>query len=216
MTEAEAGIGCPLSATYSVIPALRHQPELRRRVGAAHPLLRVRPSRRAGHAEVRRPRRHGHDREAGRLRCACQHHRGPAAERRRPRRRVRDHRAQVVLLDPDERRLPGPGSGRRRHLLLPLSALDAGRRAQQLPPPAAEGQARQPRKRLQRGRVRRRLGTAGRRGGRWSADDHRDGQPHEIGLRARQRRGDACRPRRGHPPRGASLDLRQDCWSSSR
>ena len=28
MTEAEAGIGCPLSATYSVIPALRHQPEL--------------------------------------------------------------------------------------------------------------------------------------------------------------------------------------------
>src|SRR4029078_12715973 len=28
MSEAEAGIGCPLSATYSVIPALRHQPEL--------------------------------------------------------------------------------------------------------------------------------------------------------------------------------------------
>jgi putative acyl-CoA dehydrogenase len=28
MTEAEAGIGCPLSASYSVVPALRHQPEL--------------------------------------------------------------------------------------------------------------------------------------------------------------------------------------------
>jgi putative acyl-CoA dehydrogenase len=28
MTEAEAGIGCPVSATYSVVPALRHQPEL--------------------------------------------------------------------------------------------------------------------------------------------------------------------------------------------
>jgi putative acyl-CoA dehydrogenase len=28
MTEAEAGIGCPLSATYSAIPALRKQPEL--------------------------------------------------------------------------------------------------------------------------------------------------------------------------------------------
>jgi putative acyl-CoA dehydrogenase len=27
-TEAEAGIGCPLSATYSAIPAIRHQPEL--------------------------------------------------------------------------------------------------------------------------------------------------------------------------------------------
>src|SRR3954447_2698907 len=28
MTEAEAGIGCPLSATYSAIPALRHQPDV--------------------------------------------------------------------------------------------------------------------------------------------------------------------------------------------
>ncbi len=28
MTEAEAGIGCPISATYSVVPALRNQPEL--------------------------------------------------------------------------------------------------------------------------------------------------------------------------------------------
>ena len=28
MTEAEAGIGCPLSATYSVVPALRNQPEI--------------------------------------------------------------------------------------------------------------------------------------------------------------------------------------------
>ncbi len=28
MTEAEAGIGCPLSATYSVVPALRRQPEI--------------------------------------------------------------------------------------------------------------------------------------------------------------------------------------------
>src|SRR4051812_31578225 len=28
MTQAEAGIGCPLSATYSAIPALRHQPDV--------------------------------------------------------------------------------------------------------------------------------------------------------------------------------------------
>jgi putative acyl-CoA dehydrogenase len=28
MSQAEAGIGCPLSMTYSVIPAIRHQPEL--------------------------------------------------------------------------------------------------------------------------------------------------------------------------------------------
>ena len=28
MSQAEAGIGCPISMTYSVIPALRTQPEL--------------------------------------------------------------------------------------------------------------------------------------------------------------------------------------------
>ena len=28
MSQAEAGVGCPISMTYSVIPALRTQPEL--------------------------------------------------------------------------------------------------------------------------------------------------------------------------------------------
>ena len=28
MSQAEAGIGCPISMTYSVVPALRTQPEL--------------------------------------------------------------------------------------------------------------------------------------------------------------------------------------------
>ena len=28
MSQAEAGIGCPISMTYSVVPALRNQPEL--------------------------------------------------------------------------------------------------------------------------------------------------------------------------------------------
>ena len=52
------------------------------------------------------------------------------------------------------------------HLLLPVAALDARRRAQPLPHPAAQGQARQPLQRLQRDRVPRRLGADGRRGGR--------------------------------------------------
>ena len=81
----------------------------------------------------------------------------------------------------------------RRPLVLPVSALDAGRRAQQLPPAAAEGQARQPRERLSEvefdGAWARLVGEEGA----GIADDHRDGQPHEIGLRARQRSRDAGR-----------------------
>ena len=73
--QVEAGVGCPISMTYSVIPALRTQPELaaeweprfmslclRRR--AAGP----RPGQEGGAV------RDGDDREAGRLRRARQHH----------------------------------------------------------------------------------------------------------------------------------------------
>ena len=135
-----------------------------RRVGAALPvaLLRRRTARpRAG--QDGRAVRHGDDREAGRLRRARQHHRRQAAERRRAGRRVRDHRAQVVLLGADVRRVPGPGAGRRGPFVLPAAALHARRRAQPVPHPAAQGQARQPLERLQRGRV----PTAPGRG--WSA-----------------------------------------------
>ena len=81
--------------------------------------------------------------------------------------------------------------------------------AQPLPPPAPEGQARQPLERVQRGRVRRRLGPDGRRGGPRRADDHRDGQPHAARLRARLDGRDAARRRAGDPPRRAPLRLRQ-------
>ena len=53
LSQVEAGVGCPISMTYSVIPALRKQPELAERVGAALPvaLLRRRAARpRAGQA----------------------------------------------------------------------------------------------------------------------------------------------------------------------
>ena len=106
-----------------------------------------------------------------------------AAQRRRPRRRVRDHRPQVVLVGADVRRVPRPRPGRRRALLLPDAALHSRRRAQRDPHPAAQGQARQPLQRLERGRVPRRLGADGRRGGPRRADDHRDGQPHPARLR---------------------------------
>ena len=107
------------------------------------------------------------------------------------------------------RRLPRPRPDRRRHLLLPDAALDARRRAQPLPHPAAQGQARQPLQRLQRGRVRRRLGADGRRGGPRRADDHRDGQPHPPRLRDRRRHRLPGRRRPGPPPHRPPLRLRR-------
>ena len=208
MSQAEAGIGCPISMTYSVIPALRTQPELAAEWEPRFLSATYDPANAPGAREGGRPGRDGDDREAGRHRRPRQHHRRPPGQRRRPRRRVRADRPQVVHVGAAVRRLPRPRPGRRRHLLLPLPALDAGRRAQPLPPAAAQGQARQPLQRLQRDRVRRRLGLAGRRGGRRGADDHRDGQPHPPRLRARRRHRDARRRRPGDPPRHPPLGLR--------
>ena len=90
-----------------------------RRVGAPAGGPGLRPPRRPRPREGRRHRRHGHDREAGRLRRAGQHHPGRA----RRRRRLAAHRAQVVLLGPDVRRVPdaGPGPG-----ACPASSCPAG------------------------------------------------------------------------------------------
>ena len=138
------------------------------------------------------------------------------AERRRARRRVRDHRPQVVLLGADVRRLPRPRPDRRRHLLLPDAALDARRRAQPLPHPAPQGQARQPLQRLQRGRV----PTAPGRG---MVGEEGRGVPTIIEMVNHTRldcvlggaTGDAGRSRAGDPPRRPPLRLRQDAGRSA-
>ena len=44
LSQAEAGTGCPISMTYSVIPALRRQPEVADDLGAALHLARLRPA----------------------------------------------------------------------------------------------------------------------------------------------------------------------------
>ena len=67
-THANAGVMCPISMTYSAVPALRVDPEIAGRVGAA--------------AARRRAVRHGDDREAGRLGRARQHHPRRAGRRR--------------------------------------------------------------------------------------------------------------------------------------
>ncbi len=209
-SQAEAGVGCPISMTYSGIPALRRQPEV---AAEWEPRLDV--------ARVRRPRpapgarqgggalRHGDDREAGRLGRPREHDGGDAAQRRRPGSRVRADRPQVVHVGADVRRVPRPRAGRGRALVLSHAPLHAGRRAQPDSDPAAQGQARQPLERVERGRVRRRLGADGRRGGARRADDHRDGQPHPPRLHARRRVGHARRGRQRDPPHRRPRRLRQ-------
>ena len=99
-SQVNAGVMCPVSMTYAAIPALRQNAEL---AAEWEPRL-TRPELRR-----RRPRRHGDDREAGRLGRARQHH--PAEPRGR--RHLRDHRPQVVLLLPPLRRLPDARPGAR-------------------------------------------------------------------------------------------------------
>ena len=92
LSQAEAGLGCPISMTYSVIPALRTQPELAAEWEPRFLSLDydARAASRAGE-KARRALRHGDDREAGRLRRAREHHDaaplnggGPGASTRSP------------------------------------------------------------------------------------------------------------------------------------
>ena len=114
----DAGHGCPISMTYAVVPALRANRELSAEL---EPLLTNRvydPVLRRPVGQAGSDRRDVDDREAGRLRRPCQHHQGRAGLRRLP----HADRAQVVHLGADVRRLPHPGSGARRTVLLPGAA----------------------------------------------------------------------------------------------
>ena len=125
------------------------------RAGTAPAGTRARCARPAVARQAGRHDRHGHDREAGRLRCARQHHGGGARPWRGARRRVPADRPQVVLLGADVRRPSGGGAhGRRRrpHLVLLRAALSRRRQQEPDPDPAAQGQARQPFQLEQRGR----------------------------------------------------------------
>ena len=109
-SQTEPGHGCPISMTYAAVPALRVDDDDRQGVDAGAGGDDVRPRDPAGRREGRRAGRHGHDREAGRLRRPGQRDRGPAD---RGRRRVHAARPQVVHLRADERRLPRAGAGAR-------------------------------------------------------------------------------------------------------
>ena len=202
---AEPGHICPISMTYAVVPALRYNPELAARLRAAADQPRIRPRAQGAADQGRHHRGHVDDREAGRLRRPRRHHAGHPQRRRQ----LQPDRAQVVHLGADVRRLPGARAGAGRAALLLPAAGAARRHPQPDVPAAAQGQARQPRQRLERGRVRRRHRVAGRRGGPRRADHHRDGQPHPAGLHAGQRDQHAHRSDPRHPPRPAPKGVRR-------
>ena len=54
-SQAEAGVGCPISMTYSVIPALRTQPELAAEWEPRFLSADLRPAQRPGAGEGRAP-----------------------------------------------------------------------------------------------------------------------------------------------------------------
>ena len=162
MTEAEAGIGCPLSATYSVIPALRHQPEIAaewepRILSSEYDPRDVpateKPGALAGMGMTEK--QGGSDVRANTTVARPLNGGGPGGEYV-----ITGHKWFFSIPMCDAFLILAQAE--RRSLLLPVPALDAGRRAQQLPSPAPQGQARQPRERVQRGRVRRGLGATGR------------------------------------------------------
>ena len=74
LMQAESGVGCPLSMTYSAIPALRKQPELAEEWEPRFLSLDYDERSLPADRQARRPLRDGDDREAGRLRRARQHH----------------------------------------------------------------------------------------------------------------------------------------------
>ena len=93
----EPGHVCPISATYAVVPSLRHNAELAK---VYEPLLTSRqydPELKLRHHQGRHHRDHVDDREAGRLGCAGRHHPGHTQRRRQ----LHPGRAQVVHLGND-------------------------------------------------------------------------------------------------------------------
>ena len=197
ISQAEAGHGCPISMTYAVLPALRHNAELTRDVEAG---LRSRtydfglrdPAGKAGliAGMAMTEKQGGSDVRANTTRAVEQPDRDLAADR-----------SQVVLLRADVGPVPRarPGRGCRSELLL-RTAGAARRRAQCLRPATAQGQARQPVERLGRGRVRRHRRPARRRARSGPEDHPRDGHDDPAGLRDRLGR----RATGGAGPGGAS------------
>lgn len=73
-SQVEGGHGCPVSMTYAAVPALRKSPKLAAEWEPLMTTLDYDPGLRQHGTKKGRALRHGHDRAAGRLRRALQHH----------------------------------------------------------------------------------------------------------------------------------------------
>ena len=96
VAQVENGHMCPITMTRAAVAALRRRARARQDADAEAHLAALRPDAAAVAGEDRHHARHGHDREAGRHRRARQHH-----ARRARRRRIPDHRPQVVHVGAD-------------------------------------------------------------------------------------------------------------------
>ncbi len=80
-SQTEPGHGCPISMTYAAVPALRADDAIAKEWTPAAGVAALRPRGAGPHRQARRARRHGHDREAGRLRRPGQRDAGPPDRR---------------------------------------------------------------------------------------------------------------------------------------
>ena len=197
--QVENGAQCPVTMTYAVVPALRAQPPTLARATGCRASCRTTTTRARCPVGEKRgallgmgmtEKQGGSDVRANTTRARTPTVAATGAS-------LPHHRPQVVLLGADVRRPPGARADRRGAAGLScffLPRFRARRHAQRDPHPAPEGQARQPLERVERGRVRRRRGLAGRRGRPRHADHPRDGQPHAARLRDRHAPA-SCAPR---------------------
>ena len=126
-------------------PGAALQPRVGRNLRAAAREPRIRPRAQSPGHQGRDHRGHVDDREAGRLRRARRDYAGHPQRRRQ----LQPHRAQVVHLRADVRRVSRARPGSRRLVVLLPAARTARRHPQPDVPAAAQGQARQPRQRVQ-------------------------------------------------------------------
>ncbi len=189
-TQANAGVMCPVSMTYSAIPALRVDPDL---AAEWEPRLTLPDYERGALCGMAMTEKQGgSDVRAGTTRAEPA---GDGAYELTGHKWFCSHPMGAVFLVLAQ----APGG---------LSCFVV-ERGPGLRAAAAQGQAGHPLAGLGRGRVPRRAGAAPRRGGPRGRDDHRDGHPHAARLRDRQRGGDAPRRRGGRPPRAPSQRVRR-------
>ena len=213
--QVEPGHACPVSMTHAAVPIARARgirPARRMDAAAAEPRVRAGARRRARRDEAVGARRHGDDREAGRLRRAREHdaRRADAASTARGAREFRLTGHKWFCSAPMSDAFLVLAQAPRRAQLLLRAARAARRVAERVPHPATEGQARQPLERVERDRARRHA---------WRGSSASEGRgvativqmvhAHPARLRDRHRRRDAAVGRRGGVARAAPQRVRR-------